>query len=71
VELEGDTLQMVQALRKEGCNLSKYGHIIEEARGVLNGFCQLKVSHIRGIANGNAHSLAMEALIFSEERVCT
>jgi hypothetical protein len=39
VELEGDTLQMVHALRKEGCNLSKYGHIIEEARGVLNGFC--------------------------------
>jgi len=50
VELEGDTLQMVQALRKEGCNLSKYGHIIEEARGVLNGFCQLKVAHIRRIA---------------------
>jgi len=47
VELKGEALQMVQALRKEGCNLSKYGHIIEKARGILNGFCQLKVSHIR------------------------
>jgi hypothetical protein len=30
----------VQALRNKCCNLSKYGYIIEEAHGVLNGFCQ-------------------------------
>jgi hypothetical protein len=36
VEFEGDALQMVQALRKEDCNWSKYGHIIEEIHGVLN-----------------------------------
>jgi hypothetical protein len=31
MKLEGDALQVVQALQKECCNLSKYGHIIEEA----------------------------------------
>ncbi len=37
VELEGDALQVVQALQKEGCNWSKYDYLIEEACMVLNG----------------------------------
>jgi hypothetical protein len=37
---------VVQALRKERCNLSKYDHIIEEARGVLKDLIYWKVYHI-------------------------
>jgi hypothetical protein len=40
IELEEDALQVMQALRKEDCNLSNYGYITEEARAVSNGFSQ-------------------------------
>jgi hypothetical protein len=63
VELEGDALQVVHALRKECCNLSKYEHIIEETCGVLNSLFQWKVSRIWQMANEAGHTFAKETLI--------
>jgi hypothetical protein len=36
VMLEGDVLQVVQTLRNENKNLSKYGSLIEKTHGVLS-----------------------------------
>jgi len=36
VMLEGDALQVVQTLRNENKNLSKYGSLIEKTHGVLS-----------------------------------
>lgn len=67
VILEGDALQVVQVLRKEGKNYSRYGHIIEEALEALNWLQAWNVNHVRRQLNGAAHGLAKEALSLSME----
>ena len=47
VALEGDVLQVVQTLRKDRRSRSHYGHLIEEARGVLNCLQRRKVNHVK------------------------
>jgi hypothetical protein len=56
-------------MRKEGCNWSKYSHLIDEPLRVLNGLQQWKVNHTRRFTNGVAYSLTREGLYPSEERV--
>lgn len=38
VELEGDALQVIMALRKDNKNWSRYGQVIDDTRIVLNSF---------------------------------
>jgi hypothetical protein len=45
--LEGDSLQVVQTLNINGRNWSRYSHLIEEARKLLNCLQNWKVNHVR------------------------
>jgi ribonuclease HI len=67
VVIEGDSLQVMQALNKDGRNWSRYGLLMEEARELLNCLQNWKVNHVRRNFNGAAHSLAKEALSRSVE----
>jgi ribonuclease HI len=58
VILEGDALQIVQALNREGPHWSSYGHLTEEARGMLSSLHSWKVVHVRRQYNEVAHVLA-------------
>jgi ribonuclease HI len=69
VVLEGDALQIVQALKSSTPNWSSYGHLVEEARDQLNGMHTWRVNHVRRHLNGAAHRLAKEALTLSEELI--
>jgi hypothetical protein len=66
ISLEGDVLQIVQALGKCVSNWSAYGHLIEEIWVVLNNLQNWKVHHVRRNLNGAAHRFANEALSLSE-----
>ncbi|XP_059442109.1 uncharacterized protein LOC132174476 [Corylus avellana] len=69
VILEGDSLQVVQALKEEGINWRSYGQIVDDAR-VLLGTCRSwMVHHMRRGANQAAHSLAKESLWHSSDQI--
>jgi len=70
VILEGDALQIVQALGKEGSNWCIYGHLIEETRGILHNMQNWKVHHVRRNLNGAAHLFVRVALSLSNAHVC-
>lgn len=70
VILEGDALQIVQALGQEGSNLCVYGHLIEETKGILHNMQNWKVHHVRRNLNGAAHLLIRVALFLSKAHVC-
>lgn len=69
IVLEGNTFQVVQALRKDGLNWCRYGHMIEKARGMMSCMHSWHVNHVRRQFNGAAHGLAKVALFLSEEHV--
>jgi ribonuclease HI len=60
--LEGDALEIVQALHQDTPNRSRYGQLIEDTRDCLNSRHSWVVSHIRRGANEAAHRLAQAAL---------
>lgn len=66
--LEGDVLQIVQALTKDGRNWSKYGYLIEDTHGILNSMQKLQVIHVSCNLNSAIHRLAREALSLCEEQ---
>jgi hypothetical protein len=55
VVLEVYTLQMVQAPKEDGLNLSKYDDLIEDAQGILNGLQKWQINHVSRNLNGAAH----------------
>jgi hypothetical protein len=66
--LEGDALQVVQALKKDGTNWSKYGHLTEEAKGLLQCLQSWWVSRVCRHLNGAAHRLPKNAVLLGEEQ---
>jgi hypothetical protein len=60
--LEGDSLEIVNAVAKEGEVWSNYGPVVEEAKGVLNGRYPWEVKHVRRSANKAAHTIAKWAV---------
>jgi hypothetical protein len=68
VTLEGDALQVVHALRKDGRNWSWYGHIVEDTRDALNCLHKWNVNHVKRTLNGLAHRLAKKGLSMLEEQ---
>lgn len=68
VIVEGDSLQVVQALRETKQNWSIYGHIVEDARMTLNTRKSWMVFHVKREANATTHVLAKNAL--SEDSHC-
>lgn len=69
VILEGDSLLVVQALRKMSPNLSSYGQVIEDTRSILFTRRSWMVNHVKREVNSAAHYLAKDALLFNLDRV--
>lgn len=67
VILEGDALQVVQTLRKEGRNWSRYDHLIEDTKRELNCLFKWLGNDVRHNLNGAIHRLANETLYMREE----
>jgi hypothetical protein len=71
VILEGDALEVVQALNSEDALSGRYGTIINDAKLLLQQVQNWKVGHVKRVANTAAHRLAKLAFSFSEERLWT
>jgi hypothetical protein len=68
VILQGNALQVVQALIKDGRSWCRYRYLIEKARGVLNCFNSWKVNHVKRNLNELTHRLAKEALFLTVKK---
>jgi hypothetical protein len=74
VVLEGDSLEVVQALNNKDCSWARYGTLINDAKLMLLCVQQWSIIHVRRQANGVAHRIAKMALSVSddcEERLWT
>jgi hypothetical protein len=67
--LEGDALEIVQALRNKDPSWSRYGQLIEDTKAKLNSLPFWTVSHVCRNANEPAHRLAQAAIHQSCEGV--
>lgn len=65
---EDDALEIVYALRREDPTWSMYGHLIDDAKIVLQSFHSWRVIHMKRDANKAAHPLAKATLQQSEEK---
>jgi hypothetical protein len=61
--------QWCNGLRSPRSNCSRYGHLIEEARNLLNGLHHWSVNHVRRHLNEAAHRLAKQAVTLSEAHI--
>jgi ribonuclease HI len=67
--IEGDSIEVVQALRRGDSCWTSYGTVINDAkRGLLN-VPQWEVSHVKRGANVVAHMLAKQALVLGADTV--
>ncbi|XP_059429159.1 uncharacterized protein LOC132162969 [Corylus avellana] len=71
VILEGDSMEVVQALRKEECTWGYYGTLINDAKLLLQCVQEWSVCHVMPKANEASHRLAKINLTLGEERLCT
>jgi hypothetical protein len=69
VILEGDSMEVVQALRNDEVSWGRYSAVIHDAKILLCNVSQWRVCHVRRIGNMAAHKLAKLALSLGEERV--
>ncbi|XP_075659226.1 uncharacterized protein LOC142629127 [Castanea sativa] len=60
--LEGDSLDLIKALKSAECSLSPIGLLIDDVKRVANNFVRLFYSHVKRNSNRVAHSLAKNAL---------
>jgi hypothetical protein len=60
--VEGDALEIVQALRADSICRSSYGQLVEGAKLLLNMADQWEAKHVHRSGNTAAHSLAQFAL---------
>jgi ribonuclease HI len=58
VILEGDAIQVVQAINKQGMQNCCYGQILEDIHAVLRSFRWKEIKHVKREANSAAHTLA-------------
>lgn len=67
--VEGDTLEIVYALRQDSCCWSRYGQLVDDVKIMLNCFQAWFVGHINGEANETVYCLTKVALHQSLEQV--
>jgi hypothetical protein len=60
--LEGDALHVVNAIKSQGQNWSRYGHIIDDISEVLNCMQSWQIDHVSKVVNSDAHVLAKAAV---------
>jgi hypothetical protein len=69
VVLEGDALEVVRAISREGDEDGYLGNLIGETRHLLRGFECWAVSHVRRAGNMVAHNLAKLAVLHPQNHV--
>jgi hypothetical protein len=62
IEVEGDALEIMQALRANSICRSSYGHLVEGTKQLLNMADKWEAKHVRRSGNTAAHLLAQFAL---------
>jgi ribonuclease HI len=62
IMLEGDSLQVVQAIKEPSPSWKKYGHFIDAIKDILGSHISWIVAHVKRDANKAAHGLAQEGL---------
>jgi hypothetical protein len=67
IVIEGDSLEIVQALRREGKCWSIYGPFINDAKSIILEFSQWDVHHVWRNANEAIHKLAKMALVIGQD----
>jgi glutamate 5-kinase len=67
VILEGDSLEVIQALCKEECLWGHYGTLINEAKLLLQNVHQWSAYYVKRTGNVAVHRLAKLALSLNEE----
>jgi hypothetical protein len=71
VIVEGDSVEMVTALQREGeCN-GRYGHFVDDTKQLLSTLDYWSAQHVGREANNVAHQLAQHGATLEEERVWT
>jgi hypothetical protein len=60
--LEGDALQVVNAMRSAGQSWNRFGQIVEDFRGVINLLSSWQIGYVKQHSNFAAHNLAKEAV---------
>ena len=66
VMLEWDSLEIIQALRKDGQCWSSHGHLINGAKALLREVPQWEAHHDRRTKNTAAHNMAKMALVIGK-----
>lgn len=67
--LEGDSLEIIQVLRKEWKCWSAYGHLNNDTKTILQEIPQWEAHHVRRNVNAAAHSLVKMAFVIGEDRM--
>jgi hypothetical protein len=65
--VEGDALEIIQALRRDSICRGSYGHLVDGAKDILNSVGHWEATHVRRSGNEAAHILAKFALNFDIE----
>jgi hypothetical protein len=68
IEVEGDALEVIQALRNESMCLRSYGHLVEGVKMLLTSAGQWEAKHVRRTGNEAAHLLARFAFTSNLEQ---
>ena len=58
IELESDSLMVVQGLHKEVVNLLEVGEVLEQCRNMCNDLVKTSIHFVRNQANRAAHMIA-------------
>lgn len=69
IEVEGDALEVVTSLQREGICRGVYGQFVDEAKHLFNHSLSWCVKHVRREANVLAHKLAKFAVLREEEQI--
>jgi hypothetical protein len=71
VVLEGDSMEVVTALKRGGNCSERYGHFVDDARQLLNSLELWHVQHVGREANTVAHELAQHGATLADECIWT
>jgi hypothetical protein len=66
---EGDSLEVVSALRKTGPDWSCKGTLIDDTKALFHRFSTIEIRHVKRMANTGAHLLAKFALSCNDSLV--
>jgi ribonuclease HI len=69
IMMEGDAKLIVDAVNSNSSTWSRFGHIINDTRQILDDFIRWKCNHVRREANGAAHRLAKTATTDVSDRI--